>query len=29
MTKTGTHDRAQLVVLAYESGAVTPRWLAP
>ncbi|MEV7092244.1 response regulator transcription factor [Amycolatopsis sp. NPDC051045] len=28
MTKTGTHDRAQLVVLAYESGAVTPRWLA-
>jgi DNA-binding NarL/FixJ family response regulator len=29
MTKTGTHDRAQLVVLAYESGAVTPRWLTP
>ncbi|HET6708576.1 response regulator transcription factor [Amycolatopsis sp.] len=29
MTKTGTRDRAQLVVLAYESGAVTPRWLAP
>ncbi|MEV6827150.1 response regulator transcription factor [Amycolatopsis sp. NPDC051102] len=29
MTKTGTRDRAQLVVLAYESGAVTPRWLTP
>ncbi|HKN55523.1 MAG TPA: response regulator transcription factor [Amycolatopsis sp.] len=29
MTKTGTRDRAQLVVLAYESGAVTPRWLSP
>ncbi|WP_326944206.1 MULTISPECIES: response regulator transcription factor [unclassified Amycolatopsis] len=29
MTKTGAHDRAQLVVLAYESGAVTPRWLTP
>ncbi|WIY06022.1 response regulator transcription factor [Amycolatopsis mongoliensis] len=29
MTKTGMHDRAQLVVLAYESGAVTPRWLTP
>ncbi|MFJ7212582.1 response regulator [Amycolatopsis sp. NPDC098790] len=29
MTKTGMRDRAQLVVLAYESGAVTPRWLTP
>jgi DNA-binding NarL/FixJ family response regulator len=29
MTKTGVRDRAQLVVLAYESGAVTPRWLNP
>jgi len=29
MTKTGMRDRAQLVVLAYESGAVTPRWLNP
>ncbi|WP_410670515.1 response regulator [Amycolatopsis sp. cmx-4-68] len=29
MTKTGVRDRAQLVVLAYESGAVTPRWLTP
>ncbi|MEQ0561743.1 response regulator transcription factor [Amycolatopsis sp. NEAU-NG30] len=29
MTKTGARDRAQLVVLAYESGAVTPRWLTP
>ncbi|EOD67851.1 response regulator [Amycolatopsis vancoresmycina] len=29
MTKTGKRDRAQLVVLAYESGAVTPRWLTP
>ncbi len=29
MTKTGARDRAQLVVLAYESGAVTPRWVNP
>ncbi|MFJ9780624.1 response regulator [Amycolatopsis sp. NPDC101161] len=29
MTKTCMRDRAQLVVLAYESGAVTPRWLTP
>jgi DNA-binding NarL/FixJ family response regulator len=29
MTKTRMRDRAQLVVLAYESGAVTPRWLTP
>jgi DNA-binding NarL/FixJ family response regulator len=29
MAKTNAHDRAQLVVLAYESGAVTPRWLTP
>ena len=25
MTKTGCRDRAQLVVLAYESGLVVPR----
>jgi DNA-binding NarL/FixJ family response regulator len=25
MTKIGARDRAQLVVLAYESGLVTPR----
>ncbi len=27
MTKLGVRDRAQLVVLAYESAVVTPRWL--
>jgi DNA-binding NarL/FixJ family response regulator len=27
MTKLGTRDRAQLVVLAYESGVVRPGWL--
>ncbi|NUT10666.1 MAG: response regulator transcription factor [Nonomuraea sp.] len=27
MTKLGTRDRAQLVVLAYEAGMVTPGWL--
>jgi DNA-binding NarL/FixJ family response regulator len=26
MAKLGVHDRAQLVVLAYESGLVRPRW---
>ncbi|WBB60012.1 response regulator transcription factor [Streptomyces sp. WMMC500] len=29
MTKLGVRDRAQLVVLAYESGMVRPGWLAP
>ncbi len=28
MTKVGARDRAQLVVLAYESGLVTPGWMA-
>ncbi len=28
MTKLGTRDRAQLVVLAYESGLARPGWLA-
>ncbi|GLX00072.1 response regulator transcription factor [Microtetraspora sp. NBRC 16547] len=28
MTKLNIRDRAQLVVLAYEAGMVTPRWLA-
>ena len=28
MTKLGARDRAQLVVLAYESGLVRPGWLA-
>jgi len=28
MTKLGARDRAQLVVYAYESGLVRPRWLA-
>ncbi|GAA3645403.1 response regulator [Streptomyces fenghuangensis] len=28
MTKLGVRDRAQLVILAYESGMVTPGWLA-
>jgi DNA-binding NarL/FixJ family response regulator len=28
MTKLGARDRAQLVVLAYESGMITPGWLA-
>ena len=27
MTKLGVRDRAQLVVLAYESGIVTPEWI--
>ncbi|GGO54586.1 response regulator [Streptomyces lasiicapitis] len=27
MTKLGVRDRAQLVVLAYESGMITPGWL--
>ena len=27
MTKTGVRDRAQLVILAYESGLTVPRWL--
>jgi DNA-binding NarL/FixJ family response regulator len=29
MTKLDVRDRAQLVVLAYESGMVTPGWLQP
>ncbi|WP_181790246.1 response regulator [Streptomyces phytophilus] len=29
MTKLGVRDRAQLVVLAYESGMVQPGWLGP
>ncbi|AOS64831.1 response regulator transcription factor [Actinoalloteichus hymeniacidonis] len=28
MTKLHARDRAQLVVLAYESGVITPRWLS-
>ena len=28
MTKTGVRDRAQLVILAYESGLTVPGWLA-
>ncbi|WP_329376104.1 response regulator transcription factor [Streptomyces sp. NBC_01351] len=28
MTKLDVHDRAQLVVLAYESGMITPGWLS-
>nr|WP_281352473.1 helix-turn-helix transcriptional regulator [Phytoactinopolyspora alkaliphila] len=27
MTKLGARDRAQLVVIAYESGLITPGWL--
>jgi len=29
MAKVGARDRAQLVVLAYESGMVNPRWMRP
>ncbi|MEV0350610.1 response regulator transcription factor [Nonomuraea sp. NPDC050680] len=29
MTKLGARDRAQLVVLAYEAGMITPGWLTP
>ncbi|GGN60028.1 DNA-binding response regulator [Actinoplanes lobatus] len=29
MTKTGVRDRAQLVILAYESGLIVPGWSAP
>ncbi|NKZ04009.1 response regulator [Actinomadura latina] len=29
MAKVGVRDRAQLVVLAYESGMVNPRWMRP
>lgn len=29
MTKTQVRDRAQLVILAYESGLTVPRWLTP
>jgi len=28
MTKLGVRDRAQLVILAYESGMITPGWMA-
>jgi DNA-binding NarL/FixJ family response regulator len=28
MVKLGAHDRAQLVVMAYESGLVRPGWIA-
>ncbi|MER7083642.1 response regulator transcription factor, partial [Saccharopolyspora kobensis] len=28
MSKLGVRDRAQLVVLAYESALITPGWLA-
>jgi hypothetical protein len=27
MVKLGARDRAQLVVIAYESGLVQPRWM--
>jgi DNA-binding NarL/FixJ family response regulator len=27
MSKLGAHDRAQLVVIAYETGLVQPGWL--
>ncbi|MEV0593103.1 response regulator transcription factor [Nonomuraea cavernae] len=29
MTKLGARDRAQVVVLAYEAGMITPGWLTP
>ncbi|NUW43245.1 response regulator [Nonomuraea rhodomycinica] len=29
MTKLGARDRAQLVVMAYEAGVITPGWLTP
>ncbi|WP_219471317.1 response regulator transcription factor [Nonomuraea rhizosphaerae] len=29
MTKVGARDRAQIVVLAYEAGMITPGWLTP
>jgi DNA-binding NarL/FixJ family response regulator len=29
MAKVGARDRAQLVVMAYESGMVSPRWMRP
>ncbi|GAA3648435.1 response regulator transcription factor [Nonomuraea antimicrobica] len=29
MTKLGVRDRAQLVVIAYEAGMITPGWLTP
>ncbi|MFG1701300.1 response regulator [Nonomuraea sp. NPDC049309] len=29
MTKLGVRDRAQLVIIAYEAGMITPGWLTP
>jgi DNA-binding NarL/FixJ family response regulator len=29
MTKLSVRDRAQLVIIAYEAGMITPGWLTP